>query len=330
MKFSIIMPVYNTGKYLEKSILSVLHQSYTDYELICINDGSTDNSAQILSAFADKKEIKIIKHECNKGLFCARKTGVQNATGDYILFLDSDDWLESDALKILAKELSNSNPDYIEFTYYKVAANGRKKTWHFSKEDKTKEIIDVLLSKANHTLWNKCYNAHVIKPIYDSLPDFYAVFSEDYYQLAIIECHIKTRKSIAVPLYNYRMTTGISNIPYFDSPEKIRNIDISLANVSQELYLFFTKTNRSEYMQYVRRCFNTIYLEILERTTSVEVINIIRDRFGSDGMIPLLMQEISALHTKIVKNEEEYRPLHVFAVLLRKPFNGLKYLLRRI
>ena len=330
MKFSIIMPVYNTGKYLEKSILSVLHQSYTDYELICINDGSTDNSAQILSAFADKKEIKIIKHECNKGLFCARKTGVQNATGDYILFLDSDDWLESDALKILAKELSNSNPDYIEFTYYKVAANGRKKTWHSSKEDKTKEIIDVLLSKANHTLWNKCYNAHVIKPIYDSLPDFYAVFSEDYYQLAIIECHIKTRKSIAVPLYNYRMTTGISNIPYFDSPEKIRNIDISLANVSQELYLFFTKTNRSEYMQYVRRCFNTIYLEILERTTSVEVINIIRDRFGSDGMIPLLMQEISALHTKIVKNEEEYRPLHVFAVLLRKPFNGLKYLLRRI
>ena len=123
------------------------------------------------------------------------------------------------------------------------------------------------------------------------------------------------------------MTTGISNIPYFDNPEKIRNIDISLANISQELYLFFTKTNRIEYMQYVRRCFNTIYLEILERTTSAEVINIIRDRFGSDGMIPLLMQEISALHTKIVKNEEEYRPLHIFAVLLRKPFNGLKRLL---
>ena len=329
MKFSIIMPIYNTENYLEQSIVSVLNQSYGDYELVCVDDGSADNSAQILSAFADKKEIKIIKHDCNKGLFCARKTGVQNATGDYILFLDSDDWLEQDSLKILAKELSNSNPDYIEFTYYKVAANGQKKTWHFSKEDKTKEITDVLLSKANHTLWNKCYNAHVIKPIYDSLPDFYAVFSEDYYQLAIIECHIKTRKSIAVPLYNYRMTTGISNIPYFDSPEKIRNIDISLANISQELYLFFTKKHRSEYMQYVRRCFNTIYLEILERTTSTEVINIIRDRFGSDGMIALLTQEISVLHTKIVKNEEEYRPLHIFAVLLRMPFNGLKRLLGR-
>ena len=330
MKFSIIMPIYNTGVYLEYSILSVLKQSYADYELICIDDASQDNSELVLNKFIANEKIKIIKLEANKGSHYVRKLGVQNATGDYILFLDSDDWLEQDALKILAKELSNSSPDYIEFTYYKVSANGRKKTWYFSKEDKTKEIVDVLLSKANHTLWNKCYNACVIKPIYDSLPDFYAVFSEDYYQLAIIECHIKTRKSIAVPLYNYRMTTGISNIPYFDNPEKIRNIDISLANVSQELYLFFTKTNRSEYMQYVRRCFNTIYLEILERTTSVEVINIIRDRFGSDGMIPLLMQEISALHTKIVKNEEEYRPLHVFAVLLRKPFNGLKYLLRRI
>lgn len=329
MKFSIIIPIYNTEKYVRAALLSVLHQTYTDYELICVDDGSTDNSAQILSAFADKKELKIIKHECNKGLFCARKTGVQNATGDYILFLDSDDWLEQDTLKILAKELSNSSPDYIEFSYYMVSANGQKKIWRFSKEDRTKEIVDVLLSKANHTLWNKCYNACVIKPIYDSLPDFYAVFSEDYYQLAIMECHIKTRKSIAVPLYNYRMTTGISNIPYFDNPEKIRNIDISLANVGQELYLFFTKTNRSEYMQYVRRCFNTIYLEILERTTSAEVINIIRDRFGSDGMIPLLMQEINALHTKIVKNEEEYRPLHIFAVLLRKPFNGLKRLLGR-
>ena len=329
MKFSIIMPIYNTENYLERSILSVLHQSYTDYELMCVDDGSADSSAQILSTFSDNAKIKILKHECNKGLFCARKTGVQNATGDYVLFLDSDDWLEQDTLKILAKELSNSSPDYIEFTYYKVSANGRKKTWHFSKEDKTKEITDVLLSKANHTLWNKCYNAHVIKPIYDSLPDFYAVFSEDYYQLAIIECHIKTRKSIAVPLYNYRMTTGISNIPYFNNPEKIRNIDISLANVSEELYLFFAKTNRSEYMQYVRRCFNTIYLEILERTTSAEVVNIIWDRFGSDGMIPLLMQEISVLHAKIIKNEEEYRPLHIFAVLLRKPFNGLKRLLGR-
>ena len=102
MKFSVIMPVYNTEKYVEAAILSVLNQSYTDYELICVNDGSTDGSAHILSAFMDK--IKIIHNDSNKGPHCVRKVGVQNASGDYILFLDSDDWLECDALKILAEE----------------------------------------------------------------------------------------------------------------------------------------------------------------------------------------------------------------------------------
>lgn len=329
MKFSIIMPVYNTEKYLEKSILSVLHQSYNDYELICIDDGSTDGSVQILSAFADNARIKILKHECNKGLFCARKTGVQNASGDYILFLDSDDWLEQNALKILVKELHSSAPDYIEFSYYMVSENGLKKTYRFTKEDLSKGIVNVLLAKANHTIWNKCYNAHVIKPIYDTFPDFYAVFSEDYYQLAVLECYIKTRKMIAIPLYNYSITTGISHMPYFDDFKKVKNIDISLNNVAENLFLFFEKENRSGYMQYVRRYLNTIYLEILEHTNSFDVIDIIRNRFGTAGMITLLMQEINALHTKIVKNEEEYRPLHIFAVLLKKPFNGLKYLLGR-
>ena len=329
MKFSIIMPVYNTERYLEKSIVSVLHQSYGDYELICVDDGSTDNSAQILSAFADKKEIKIIKHERNKGLFCARKTGVQNATGDYILFLDSDDWLEQDALKILAKELNSSTPDYIEFCYYMVSANGQKKTYHFTKEDLSKEIVNVLLAKANHTLWNKCYDAQVIKPVYDTFPDFYAVFGEDYYQIVILEYFIKTRKMITIPLYNYRVTTGISNIPYFDNVEKVKNITISLSNIIQHLSLFFDKEHQQNYMQYVRRYFNRIYLDILERTTSPGVINIIRNSLGRDDMIMVLMQEINALHTKIIKNEEEYRPLHVFAVLLRKSFNSLKRLLGR-
>lgn len=329
MKFSIIMPVYNTEKYLEKSILSVLHQSYNDYELICIDDGSTDGSVQILSAFADNARIKILKHECNKGLFCARKTGVQNASGDYILFLDSDDWLEQNALKILVKELHSSAPDYIEFSYYMISENGLKKTYRFTKEDLSKGIVNVLLAKANHTIWNKCYNAHVIKPIYDTFPDFYAVFSEDYYQLAVLECYIKTRKMIAIPLYNYSITTGISHMPYFDDFKKVKNIDISLNNVAENLFLFFEKENRSGYMQYVRRYLNTIYLEILEHTNSFDVIDIIRNRFGTAGMITLLMQEINALHTKIVKNEEEYRPLHIFAVLLKKPFNGLKYLLGR-
>jgi len=328
MKFSVIMPVYNTENYLEKSILSVLNQSYTDYELICVNDGSTDGSAHILSAFADKKEIKIIQHEGNKGLFCARKTGMQNAAGDYILFLDSDDWLECDALKILAKELSNSRPDYIEFSYYMVSANGQKKIWRFSKEDKTKEITDILSSKANFTIWNKCYNANTIKPIYNNLPDFYAVFAEDYYQIVILEYFIKTRKIINTPLYNYRITTGISNIPYFDNIEKIKNIDISLNNIAQNLFCFFEKENIPEYAQLIQCFINIRYLAILKNTSSYEVIRIIKERFGEDGFILLLIQELKIMNEKTNKIDEKYAPLSVFAKILKKPFAYIKKIIK--
>lgn len=329
MKFSIIMPVYNTEKYLEKSILSVLDQSYTDYELICIDDCSTDNSTQILSTFADNPKIKLIHNNANKGPHCVRKTGVQNASGDYILFLDSDDWLEQNTLKILANELSNSDPDYIEFSYYMVSDDGRKKIWRFSKKDKTKKITDIVSSKVNFTIWNKCYNANTIKPIYDALSDFYAVFAEDYYQLVILEYFIKTRKAINIPLYNYRVTTGISNTPYFDNVEKIKNIDISLNNITVHLSRFFEQENRSEYTDLMHYFINIRYLRILQNTHSSDVIRIIKNRFGEDGFILLLMQEIKTINEKINKIEEKYSSLSVFAKILRRPFICIKHLLRR-
>ncbi|MGI5084562.1 glycosyltransferase family 2 protein [Treponema putidum] len=328
MKFSIIMPVYNTEKYLEKSILSVLHQSYNDYELICIDDGSTDGSVQILSAFADNAKIKILKHEHNKGPHSVRKLGVQNASGDYILFLDSDDWLETDTLSVLAKELHSSTPDYIEFSYYMVSANGEKKVWRFSKEDKTKKLTDILLSNANFTIWNKCYNANTIKPIYNTLSDFYAVFAEDYYQLVILEYFIKTRKIINIPLYNYRVTTGISNIPYFDNVEKIKNIDISLNNIAQNLFYFFEKENHVEYTQLIQCFINVRYLTILKNTHSYDVIRIVKERFGEDGFTLLLMQELKIMDEKTNKIDEKYAPLSVFAKILKKPFAYIKKIIK--
>ena len=85
---SVIIPVYNVEKYLTKCLDSVVNQTYTNLEIICVNDGSPDNSAKILEAFAKKdSRIKIINQE-NKGLSGARNTGIESATGDYIVFLD--------------------------------------------------------------------------------------------------------------------------------------------------------------------------------------------------------------------------------------------------
>lgn len=105
MLFSIIIPVYNVEKYLPACLDSVLGQSFQDWEAICVNDGSTDGSAVVLQDFAARdRRIKVVDQP-NAGTATARNTGLRMAQGDYIFFLDSDDWLESDSLEILAGKL---------------------------------------------------------------------------------------------------------------------------------------------------------------------------------------------------------------------------------
>lgn len=111
-KFSLIIPAYNVEKYIKKCLDSVLNQTYTNYEIIIINDGSTDNTSKILESYKSNKKIKIINQE-NKGLSSARNTGVSNAKGDYILFIDSDDFIEKELLETLNKTIKDE--DLIRF-----------------------------------------------------------------------------------------------------------------------------------------------------------------------------------------------------------------------
>lgn len=109
MKFSIIIPVYNVEQYLRDCFDSVLNQTFYDWEAICVNDGSTDGSAAILEEYAVRdKRFKIVT-QSNGGLSAARNTGMEVAEGDYIVFLDSDDWLELGALETLAKNLDGED-----------------------------------------------------------------------------------------------------------------------------------------------------------------------------------------------------------------------------
>lgn len=126
MKFSIIIPVYNVEQYLEKCLLSVVEQNYHDYEIIIVIDGATDGSQEIAENIKKRypeKNIQIICQE-NKGLGGARNTGMQYASGDYWLFVDSDDYLDSHALETLAKVTANDKYDMIYFNTYVVDEKG--------------------------------------------------------------------------------------------------------------------------------------------------------------------------------------------------------------
>ena len=105
MKVSVIIPVYNVEKYLEHCLNSIVEQSYDNLEIIIINDGSTDKSGEICEKFASEDlRIKLI-HQINGGVSVARNTGIDHATGDYVTFVDSDDWLESNMYEGMAAQI---------------------------------------------------------------------------------------------------------------------------------------------------------------------------------------------------------------------------------
>ena len=116
---SVIIPVFNCEKYLDICITSVLMQSYQDYEIICIDDKSTDDSLTILKKYAkNDNRIKILTNDVNKGPGYCRNKGVDVAEGRYIFFLDSDDWINEETLEVLYNRCENDKLDFIMFKYF--------------------------------------------------------------------------------------------------------------------------------------------------------------------------------------------------------------------
>lgn len=120
MKISIIIPVYNVLDFISECVNSVLNQTYKNFEILLVDDGSTDGSSQLCDEFGNKDNRIRVYHKKNGGLSDARNYGICRATGDYIIFLDSDDfWDDLDALKRLVERLLLTNPDVLSYSYKK-------------------------------------------------------------------------------------------------------------------------------------------------------------------------------------------------------------------
>lgn len=118
---SVIVPIYNTAKFLSTCIKSIIDQTYQDLEIILVNDASTDNSIHICNTFREKdNRIILIDKKQNEGVEKARYDGILIATGDYICFVDSDDWLEKDALKRMYDKAIETDADYVEVGMQRV------------------------------------------------------------------------------------------------------------------------------------------------------------------------------------------------------------------
>jgi glycosyltransferase involved in cell wall biosynthesis len=155
-EFSLIIPVYNTQKYLAECLESCVNQTFSDIEIICVNDCSPDESYKILEEYAKKdKRIRIITHTKNLGLGGgrARNTGIQTANGEYSWFIDSDDSIARDACEILHQEIIKTSADIIRFNSitYKYDIGTGKIVYNKSNRDVTAWRYDILLMKKDYT-----------------------------------------------------------------------------------------------------------------------------------------------------------------------------------
>lgn len=147
-KVSIIIPIYNTQKYMNKTIDSVMNQTVKDIEIILVDDGSTDNSGKICDEYALKdNRIKVI-HKQNGGLSSARNAGTVASSGEYILFLDGDDYLRCDAVEVCLDAMQKYPCDFVQFRYQEIA---------FDKEPTITEPNE------------KIYQAHTKRELFENL-----------------------------------------------------------------------------------------------------------------------------------------------------------------
>ena len=126
-KVSVVIPVYNVGKQLEKCLDSVVAQTFPDIEIIVVNDGSTDNSPEIIARYADKDSRIVVIDKSNEGLAYARKSGIEAAQGEYIQHLDGDDFLEPDAIELLYNKAIEDAADMVVFPFWFDYVDEKKK-----------------------------------------------------------------------------------------------------------------------------------------------------------------------------------------------------------
>lgn len=205
LKLSIIVPVYNAQSTLKRAVDSVLGQDYDNVELILVDDGSKDDSAVICDEYAQSdKRVKVI-HKKNEDVSAARNDGLKVATGDYVLFLDSDDYYSANSFSKIVEHIKNGGSDAVVFDYVKLGTKGTKiikskKKWG-GKTDI--HLFDELIPTYHSVVvWNKAYKRDIIKEKfneeYNNSEDLlfnYYIFKEEHsisYLASPIYCYDNT------------------------------------------------------------------------------------------------------------------------------------------
>ena len=236
---SIVIPVYNVEEFFHQCVNSIINQSYTNIEIILVDDGSTDTSGQLCDEYAKlDSRIKVI-HQKNAGLSSARNKGLEFVTGDYIWFVDSDDWIAEDALKILDFELKNSKAEMVTFSNFQYIETTTKDNFI----NKKSESID------GKTFITSGYKLEIAPWIYVYQKDFLLKnnisFREDIKihedEFFLLDCFSRVNQIISIEdrLYYHRIrANSLMRSNRIDDKVYSFSEAISLCVANKKKYLF--------------------------------------------------------------------------------------------
>lgn len=199
---SIIVPVYNVEKYLPRCIDSILGQTYTDLELILIDDGSHDSSGHICDEYALKDKRIRVFHKDNAGVSAARNLGISKAAGNWIMFVDSDDWVDINAIKYASKYFEEN--DLIRFSYKSVFAEDEQRNEDFKLKmyySKESFISDVITQRTYVAVWGTLYKRDLFTP--DVQFDPAISIGEDWLIFVKLLNNSHSFRTIDKPIYFY-------------------------------------------------------------------------------------------------------------------------------
>jgi len=216
-KISILVPVYGVEQYIEKCARSLFEQDYENIEFVFVNDCTIDRSEEVLLALIEhypnrKGQIKIVRHEKNRGLVATRKTALANATGKFVMWVDSDDWIEPGSVKALIEKQEETNADIVSGSVWQITHTGKNVL--ITPEYQTREgmLEEILKYNSYHIcVWGKIIRLSLYEQ-FDIVTKDDCVYCEDWWVTSQIAYYASSAASIPGFVYNYNCTNESSMV----------------------------------------------------------------------------------------------------------------------
>lgn len=325
-KVSVIVPIYNVEPYLHQCLDSIIAQTYKNIEIILINDGSLDQSGVIADEYkARDGRIKLI-HQKNGGLSDARNRGMEEATGRYTMFVDSDDWLNKTMIETMLNTCINTGADIVQSAFYyaypdRLLIDRRylKREQHMITLNK-QELMEELVKNryVKNFAWGKLYKTELIKEI----PFKRGVLFEDVFWAHLVMHEVEVYVVLSDAFYYYRQRDDSIVASY-----SIKNLDILKGLKERHVFL-------QEYYDYLvlasyKNLLEThlVHYELLERHKEKDV-----DKLHRQEIQDFIQVNYKKLKKSVKDEPSLRRQLYLFSIhpYLNRGFLGMKSILRRI